>query len=273
MSNVSEQSVVQDRWNEFGTEAQRKLESNPEKYIVRECPIWHKEMSKKLVELIGPLPGKRILELGCGLGELAVWLTKQGATVVAIDIGSDLIAAAKTLAKINQVDCDFRQGSTVTLPFDSERFDTVIGLGVLHHLSNGEVIKTLDECRRVLKVNGRATFYESVENSKLFNLMQNCFPVGRRGDSDYRPSILQRREWKAYVEALDDRDMTDRELITVGKDVFRNVRVYPYGFLIRLTRIVGEIHHNTLSKVDSLLFKFIPPLRRYSQAVLVEYEK
>lgn len=48
-----------------------------------------------VVELLAPQPGERILDLGAGDGALTVRLVEAGATVVAVDASSDMVAAAK----------------------------------------------------------------------------------------------------------------------------------------------------------------------------------
>ena len=48
-----------------------------------------------VVDLLAPLPGERILDLGCGNGDLAEKIAAAGATVVAVDAAPDLIAASR----------------------------------------------------------------------------------------------------------------------------------------------------------------------------------
>jgi len=272
MSRVQEQAMGQQRWNQIGKDRIKKIENNPDRYIISECPFSHRESYNELLRLLSPIQGKKILELGCGTGDFSIWLAKQGARVTAVDIGPDLVAAARILAEVNQVDCEFRQGNIMDLPFESATYDIGIGLATLHHLSEAEVLKVLRECCRVLKTGGTAVFEEPVENSKLFNFIQNVFPK-IKGGSDYRPSILQRKAWTKYIETLDDRNMTNREFVLGGKKFFRVVRISPYGFLIRLTGLTGKNHRNTLLTLDRFLFSVFPLLRYYSQTVLVEYQK
>jgi 2-polyprenyl-3-methyl-5-hydroxy-6-metoxy-1,4-benzoquinol methylase len=73
-----------------------------------------------------PSEGGRILEIGCGAGELAACLSKDGYTVVAIDSDRDSIAAAKRL------DVDAR---LATWPdFDGGQFIAVLFTRSLHHI-------------------------------------------------------------------------------------------------------------------------------------------
>ena len=273
MRNVAEQSTTQERWHQYGAEREKKINQDPERYVISGCPIRFWAFDRELLELINPIRNKQILEVGCGMGEFSVWLAKQGGKVTGVDIGAGLVAASKALARVNRVECDFQQGSITNLSFvDSDSCDIVIGLAILHHLSKADVLKSLHECHRVLKVGGIAIFHESVENSKLFDFFQNLFPVGKRGEPDHRPSILQRREWVKYVEALDDRSMTNQELVSAGRQLFSGISISPYGFLIRLDRLIYS-HRNTLMALDGFLFKFLPPLKYYCQSVLVQYRK
>jgi len=107
------------------------------------------------------IEGKRILELGCGHGEFAVWLAKQGASVTGVDVGHDLVRSARLLAEVNEVECNFQQGNLVDLPVNSATYDVVVGLAILHHLSEVDVLKAVREAHRVLKSDGGfAVFHE-----------------------------------------------------------------------------------------------------------------
>ena len=236
----------------------KKIAQDPERYVITACPIHRWAYEQELLELITPIQNKQILEVGCGMGEFSVWLAKQGGKVTGVDVGGGLVGASRALARVNGVDCDFRQGSITDLySIDADSYDIVIGLAVLHHLSQADVLKALQECNRVLKVGGLAVFHESVENSTLFDFLQNMFPAGKRGEPDYRPSILQRTQWGKYVEALDDRSISNQERVSAGRQHFSSTRISPYGFLIRLDRLIYS-RRNTLMALDALLLNFCP---------------
>jgi len=271
MKKVSEESKEQKRWNRSGISRFRDIEENPDSHIIQSSFISHLTAYNELMTLLSPLQDKEILELGCGFGRFSVFLSKQGAKVTGVDIGSELIAAAEALARVNQVSCRFQQRNIASLPFESDTYDIVIGLAILHHLSESDVLLALHESCRVLKPNGIAIFLEPVENSKLFDFIQNLFPAGTKGSDYYRPSILQRKSWNNYIRKLDDRTMTNQELIAGGKRYFRYVHLSPYGFVVRLERLIGYRYRRVLNTLDRFLFRVFPPLKYLSQTMLIVY--
>ena len=109
------------------------------------------------------LPSKcqRILEVGCGRGELAAVLSKDGCSVVAIDMDSDSIAAAQ------QRGVDAR---VATWPdFEDGRFDAILFTRSLHHIHPlGESIRHLtDSLTEAGRVIVEDFAYESVDEKTL----------------------------------------------------------------------------------------------------------
>jgi len=273
MKPSGSESKQQQRWNIKGRQFLDALRENPESFIVDASPYSNRRIiNRDLMQLLGPLQGRRVLELGCGRGRFAVFLARSGAETTGVDVGPDLVAAARELARINQVECRFEQANVTDLPFEADAFDLVVGIAILHHLSDRDLLKALQETHRVLEKGGIAVFLEPVENSRAFNLIQNLFPIGREGNDNYRPSILQRKKWLAYIQAADDRALTNRELTSAGAQ-FEKVTVRAYGFLARLTRLVGGKHRDSLESIDATLFRAFPPLRHLCRDVLVAYYK
>lgn len=93
--------------------------------------------------------GMRVLEIGCGTGELTKVLQNKNSSIVAIDVSPELLEIAKRKVKSNRVTFLLQDASN--LGFAKNLFDTIIGSSVLHHL---EVDKALEEFYRVLKSGG-----------------------------------------------------------------------------------------------------------------------
>ena len=119
-------------------------------------------------------PGTRVLELGCGTGELTRRVVPSGGRVVALDLSGDLLVKAQT--KVG--DCAvFVRANAQVLPFPDGVFDVVFGCSVLHHL---DVETALREIHRVLRQGGRLVFSEpNLLNPQVW-LMFTCEPLKPR---------------------------------------------------------------------------------------------
>ena len=117
------------------------------------------------------IKGKRILELGSGAGEGAVFMAKQGANVTATDLSSGMLEVVKKVATLHDVSVETKVASAEDLSgFDDEMFDIVYAANLLHHVN---IAKCLDEVRRVLKPNGRGAFWDPVAHNPVINVYRN----------------------------------------------------------------------------------------------------
>ena len=94
--------------------------------------------------------GKKVLEIGCGLGTEAVNFARAGAQVTAIDMSEKSLEIAKKRAKVFGLDkrITFYQGNAEKLDeiIPAQKFDMVWSFGVIHHTPNPEnVIKCINE--------------------------------------------------------------------------------------------------------------------------------
>ncbi len=130
-------------------------------------------------ELLGNLEGKKVIEMGCGTGELSVLLAKSGAAVSAFDISPGTINIARRRAELNNVadDIDFHVAVAENLPFEDETFDIGFGLAILHHL---DVELASMELHRVLKIGGVAVFSEPLANNPLIRFIRDHVPYSRK---------------------------------------------------------------------------------------------
>lgn len=91
--------------------------------------------------------GRRLLDLGCGMGEFSVFLGLQGYQVTGIDMDAEQLRIACKLSQENDNIVTFLMGDAANLPFRDEYFDLVICFDVFEHI--GELRPTLNELYRV----------------------------------------------------------------------------------------------------------------------------
>jgi 2-polyprenyl-3-methyl-5-hydroxy-6-metoxy-1,4-benzoquinol methylase len=98
--------------------------------------------------------GKRILEVGCGMGCMIMNWAQQGAAVTAVDLNPVSIAQTRRRFELFGLDGDIREADAERLPFADHTFDYVYSWGVLHHTPGTR--QAIAELHRVLKPGGEA---------------------------------------------------------------------------------------------------------------------
>ncbi len=82
------------------------------------------------------LAGLRVLDIGCGAGLLSEPLARIGGEVVGVDPSSANIAAAQLHARENEAAIDYRVGTAEALADAGERFDLVLAMEVVEHVTD-----------------------------------------------------------------------------------------------------------------------------------------
>jgi 2-polyprenyl-6-hydroxyphenyl methylase/3-demethylubiquinone-9 3-methyltransferase len=82
------------------------------------------------------LAGLRLLDIGCGGGLLSEPLARIGAEVVGVDPAAKNVAAAKLHAEENEITVDYRVGTAEMLADAGERFDVVLAMEVVEHVTD-----------------------------------------------------------------------------------------------------------------------------------------
>ncbi|MFX0093038.1 MAG: class I SAM-dependent methyltransferase, partial [Candidatus Hodarchaeota archaeon] len=123
--------------------------------------------AKKLHEY-GRFPGKRVLEVGCGNAYTLARYAEHAAEVYGLDITEAAIKISRQRFDYQGLKGDFRVGNAEELPYDSDYFDCICSMGVLHHVPDPE--KAVSEIRRCLKPGGRLIVMFYHRNSLLYRI-------------------------------------------------------------------------------------------------------
>ena len=113
---------------------------------------WLKRLLPYLVNYYG-LQGKRILDMGCGTGELTVRMNLLGFETMGIDVHGRALDLAKILAVENGLpETTFVENNAERLPFAENSFDIVTMFSVLEHVDDQMLINSLlPELKRICR--------------------------------------------------------------------------------------------------------------------------
>jgi 2-polyprenyl-6-hydroxyphenyl methylase/3-demethylubiquinone-9 3-methyltransferase len=143
-----------------------------------------------LRRVLGPLEGRRILDIGCGKGRFARKLQSARADVIALDRSAGMMAHAVGLDRV--------RGTSCFLPLASDSFDAVIAIEVLEHVACLDAV--LCEIERVLRPGGLVAILD--KNVWSLSALRPAVPNilikwldERRGRWMYPPGAPVRERW------------------------------------------------------------------------------
>ena len=119
-------------------------------------------------DLTEPLPfkGLRLLDIGCGGGLLSEPMARLGATVVGADAAARNIPVAQLHAETSGLQIDYRFTTAEDLAAAGERFDVVLNMEVVEHVS--DPLAYLTACQILLKNQGLMICSTLNRNAKSF---------------------------------------------------------------------------------------------------------
>jgi SAM-dependent methyltransferase len=111
-------------------------------------------------------PGAHILEVGCGMGCMAMNWAQHGACMTAVDLNPVAVEQTRQRFKLYELPGNIAHADGEYLPFPDDSFDYVYSWGVLHHSPN--TARSISELHRVLKPGGAVGVMLYHRNSLLY---------------------------------------------------------------------------------------------------------
>lgn len=163
---------------------------------------------------------ERILEMGCGRGDLSYALPAVADNVVAIDLEPSLIELAQKRAPrwcpspAQAKKVSFQEMSAVDLKLADASFDWAISTSMIEHLYPQDVMTHLSEVRRVLKPGGKYLIWcpnrLGHHRDRDYHLSMHSYAewmdkLTRAGFGDFRSTLTARlplvdARWKVFLE-------------------------------------------------------------------------
>lgn len=172
--------------------------------------LFHRDQFLELV----PPPGRRTLDLGCGEGRLSRDLKALGHDVVAVDLSSAMLAAAKEA----DAELETHLADAADLPFDDGSFDLVVAFMSLQDMNDidgaiGEAARVLDTggklCLAIVHPLASAGRFAGDDESSPFVVEGSYLERFRYADNFVRDRleitfVSEHRPIESYVSALAD---------------------------------------------------------------------
>jgi len=131
-------------WNEFYDQTFKKTPffvNKPDENLVS-------YLEKKMIR-----PNK-VLELGCGAGRNAIYLAKQGCSVVGVDLSDKALQWAQKRVDEANVSVELNRANIFELNLQEESFDFIYDSGCFHHIAPHRRVTYIEMIHKLLKPNG-----------------------------------------------------------------------------------------------------------------------
>jgi ubiquinone/menaquinone biosynthesis C-methylase UbiE len=149
--------------------------------LVRECFEAPTALENQFIlSRMGPLAGKKLLDIGAGLGESSVYFALQGAVVTTVDISSQMVATALGLGKKFGVKLEGIVSSAENLNLPANTYDIVYAANTIHHVHDRASL--FEQLSRALKPGGMFFSYDPLAYNPVINLYRRMATEVRTPD-------------------------------------------------------------------------------------------
>jgi len=155
-----------------------KNKPRPGKIFNLEDQSFFRVANLKFKDVIGDVKGKKILDVGCGRGDLSLYLAQKGANVIGIDLSENYIDLCKARADEFDLKIDFMVMNAQVPDFEENTFDIIVGSRIIHHLPDIDLFCRV--CKRLLKKRGFISFIEPLKKNPIVELNRKYFAPKNR---------------------------------------------------------------------------------------------
>jgi SAM-dependent methyltransferase len=149
--------------------------------LVRECFEAPTAVENQFIlSQMGSLSGKRLLDIGAGLGEASVYFALQGAVVTVVDISPQMVATALDLGKKFGVELQGIVSGAENLSLPTGTYDIVYAANTIHHVPNRSSL--FEQVSLALKPGGLFFSYDPLAYNPLINIYRRMATEVRTAD-------------------------------------------------------------------------------------------
>lgn len=160
---------------------------------------------KFILEKIGDLKGKKIADIGSGLGEAAIYFAKHGAEVTAIDLSPEMVKLAVENAKQRGLHIEGFACPAESLTLPENHYDVAYAGNLIHHVQDKDTF--YKGIHRILKPGGLFVAWDPLKYNPVIEIYRRMATEVRTEDEaplgfndlklsgKYFPNIQHKEFW------------------------------------------------------------------------------
>jgi SAM-dependent methyltransferase len=149
--------------------------------LVRECFEAPTALENQFIlARMGPLAGKKLLDVGAGLGESSVYFALRDAIVTTVDISPQMVATALRLGRKFGVQLDGIVSCAEDLNLPACTYDVIYMANTIHHVHDRAAL--FEQLNRALKPGGLFFSYDPLAYNPLINVYRRMASSVRTPD-------------------------------------------------------------------------------------------
>lgn len=151
----------------------------------------------------GSLAGKRLLDIGCGLGETSVYFALQGAQVTASDISPGMVETAVKLAEMHGVKIEGITAAAESLNVPEGYYDFVFTANTIHHVADKRAF--FEQIRKALKPGGWFFSWDPLAYNPVINVYRSM-ATQVRSEDEAPLTMADVKLARAYFQQVNHRE-------------------------------------------------------------------
>jgi ubiquinone/menaquinone biosynthesis C-methylase UbiE len=136
--------------------------------------------NKFILNQMGSISGKKLLDIGAGLGESSVYFALKGAKVTVVDISPKMVTTALGLGRKFGVELEGIVSSAEKLNLPPETYDLIYAANTLHHVQDRPSF--FAQMRSALKPGGMFFTYDPLAYNPIINIYRRMATEVRTPD-------------------------------------------------------------------------------------------
>jgi SAM-dependent methyltransferase len=192
--------------------------------LVRECFEAPTALENQFIlSRMGALRGKKLLDIGAGLGESSVYFALRGASVTVVDISPGMVETAQSLGRKFGVHIDGVVSTAECLNVPTAAYDIIYTANTIHHVQDRHSL--YQEMSRALKPGGVFFSYDPLAYNPVINVYRRM-ATGVRTPDESPLTVADVELARKYFGKVQHREFWISTLLLFVKYYFKD-RVHP----------------------------------------------